>query len=79
MDVTFITANNSKKIYQDLAKIHSAIEPPTWSLLLAQSCRSRGYKCSIIDAIAENLSIEETYLKQQTNNHYLDCYSLFDE
>tara|TARA_A100001035_G_C27786978_1_gene504942 strand:+ start:3870 stop:5408 length:1539 start_codon:yes stop_codon:yes gene_type:complete len=79
MDVTFITANNSKKIYQDLAKTHSAIEPPTWSLLLAQSCRSRGYKCSIIDAIAENLSIEETYLKIKLLNPKLVVFTVYGQ
>ena len=28
--------------YQDLSKDFSAIETPTWSLLLAEACRSKG-------------------------------------
>ncbi len=59
LDVCFITPNNSKKIYQELSNNYSAIEPPTWSLLLAQSCRSIGFKVDIIDAVAENLDDED--------------------
>ena len=59
VDVCFVTANNSTKIYQSLSTDYAAIEPPTWSLLLAQSCRSIGYKVHIIDAVAENLSLDK--------------------
>jgi len=38
MDVVFINPNSSAKAYQDLALTYSAIEPPTWALLLAQAC-----------------------------------------
>ena len=53
IDILFITPNSSKKVYQDLAKDYSAIEPPTWSLLLAQSCRSKNHKVAILDSNAE--------------------------
>ena len=56
MDCLFITASSSKEAYQDLAHKYMAIEPPTWSLLLAESCRSKGYSVGILDALAENLS-----------------------
>ena len=39
-DVLFVSPNISSKIYQELANKYTAIEPPTWSLLLAESCRS---------------------------------------
>ena len=55
-DVSFLIASSSKKSYQKLSENYSAIEPPTWALLLAQSCRSIGYKVNILDANAENLS-----------------------
>ena len=35
IDVVFINPAASEEIYQDLHKDYSAIEPPTWSLLLA--------------------------------------------
>ena len=44
--------------YIKLSTKYSAIEPPTWALLLSQSCRSKGYSVSILDCLAENLSIE---------------------
>jgi len=59
IDVCFLIASSSKKSYQKLSETYSAIEPPTWALLLAQSCRSIGFKVSIIDANAENLQNEE--------------------
>ncbi len=56
LDVLFVNPGNHKKIYQDLAKDYSAIETPTWSLLLAESCRSVGYNVAILDAYAERLT-----------------------
>ena len=55
LDVVFIVPNNSKNIYQGLSTKYSAIETPTWALLLAQSCRSKNFKVSILDTNAENL------------------------
>ena len=40
LDVLFVSPGGSKLVYQGLANKISAIEPPTWALLLAQSCRS---------------------------------------
>jgi anaerobic magnesium-protoporphyrin IX monomethyl ester cyclase len=58
MDALFVTPDSSAKAYQDLAKTFSAIEPPTWSLLLAESCRAKGYDVGILDSDAERLSLE---------------------
>ena len=59
IDVCFLISSSAKKSYQQLSETYAAIEPPTWALLLAQSCRSVGFKVSIIDANAENLSDNE--------------------
>ena len=56
LDILFINPGNSKAIYQDLAKDYSAIETPTWALLLAQSMRSVGFSAGIFDVNAERLS-----------------------
>ena len=58
MDILFVTPDSSLKAYQGLAKVYSAIEPPTWSLLLAESCRSKGFEVGILDCDAERLSLE---------------------
>jgi anaerobic magnesium-protoporphyrin IX monomethyl ester cyclase len=59
LDVLFVNADSSLIAYQGLAAKFSAIEPPTWSLLLAESCRSKGFNAAILDCTAENLSHEE--------------------
>jgi len=59
LDLLLIEPNVSKEAYQALADEFSAIETPTWCLLLAQSCRSVGYKVAICDANAERLTDEQ--------------------
>lgn len=65
MDVLFINPDSSAKAYQDLAKVYSAIEPPTWSLLLAEACRSKGFSVGILDCDAERLSLSESISRIQ--------------
>jgi len=59
IDCCFLITSSSAKSYQILSKDYSAIEPPTWALLLAESTRSVGFNVKIIDANAENLKLEE--------------------
>ena len=61
LDALFISPGNTNKIYQELSKKYTTIEPPTWSLLLAESCRSIGHSVGILDINAENLSDEEVH------------------
>ena len=68
MDALFINPNSAQKAYQDLSKTFSAIEPPTWSLLLAESCRSIGFKVGIFDADAERLDLNKS-IQKITNLH----------
>ena len=49
IDALFIVPGNASGVYQALSEDYSAIETPTWTLLLAESCRSIGYKVGIID------------------------------
>lgn len=60
MDTLFVNPDSSAKAYQGLAKVYSAIEPPTWSLLLAESCRSKGFGVGILDCDAERLTLEQS-------------------
>jgi len=60
LDLLLIHPNASKKIYQDLSKNYSAIEPPIWVGLLANYARVvRGYSVRILDCEAEQLTSEE--------------------
>lgn len=57
LDVLFIHPDSSAQAYQGLAATYSAIEPPTWALLLAQSCRAKGFGAAILDCDAEKLAL----------------------
>ena len=57
--VVFVIPSVGKKAYQDLAKTHSAIETPTWALLLANSVRAKGYEPILLDYEADYKSDEE--------------------
>ena len=61
IDVIFISPGNTSTSYQDLSINYTTIEPPTWALLLAESCRSKNIKPAIIDINAEGLTDEQVY------------------
>lgn len=58
LDVLFVNADSSLEAYQGLAETYAAIEPPTWALLLAQSCRAKGFGAAILDCDAERLDLQ---------------------
>ncbi len=57
LDCCFIVAENSIKSYQKLSKEYSAIETPTWALLLAESMRSVKFNVSIDNRIKGATSV----------------------
>ncbi|MDH4469326.1 MAG: B12-binding domain-containing radical SAM protein [Bacteriovoracaceae bacterium] len=79
MDVLFVNPGNSSEVYQDLAKDYSAIEPPTWALLLAESCRSSGFKVGLVDANAEKLTSLETFNRVNLLNPRLVCFVVYGQ
>ncbi len=78
-DCCFLVTGNSSKTYQSLSKTYSAIEPPTWALLLAQSTRAFGFKVKIIDANAENLSEIEIYKRILDMSPKLICFVAYGQ
>ena len=79
MDVLFISPGNASGIYQDLAKDYAAVEPPTWALLLAQSCRSVGYSVGLIDINAEQLNNETVVDRVRIMNPRLICFVVYGQ
>jgi len=79
LDVLFVTPDASAAAYQDLSKDFSAIEPPTWSLLLAQSCRSKGYGAAILDCVAERLSDAQSLQRIREADPRLVCFVLYGQ
>jgi len=55
IDILFVHPGGSNIIYQELGDRFSAIEPPTWALLIAESCRQEGITVAILDCDAERL------------------------
>ena len=79
MDVVFINPNSSAKAYQDLALTYSAIEPPTWALLLAQACRSNNFEVSILDCDAERLSLQDSLQRIEELKPRLICFVVYGQ
>ena len=59
-DVVFINPGNAYGVYQELAKDYSAIEPPTWALLLANALRKKNYESIILDFDGEPKDIDQS-------------------
>ena len=58
-DLLLIHPGNQGGIYGPLAETLTAIEPPTWTRMIAGWLRDRGHKIAIIDQEAERLSPAE--------------------
>ena len=78
-DVVFIIPSNAAATYQGLSETYSAIEPPTWALLLAESVRSVGFKPLIIDALAENISDFEVVERVKSISPRLVCFVVYGQ
>ena len=79
VDVLFVVPNSSRAAYQDLSDVYSAIEPPTWALLLAESVRSKGFGVGILDTDAERLSLEESVRRVVSANARLLVFVVYGQ
>ena len=79
IDATFIVPNNAGGVYQGLSNKYSAIETPTWALLLAESCRSKKFKVDILDANAERLNDEECIERINKLKPRLLCFVVYGQ
>ena len=77
LDVLFINPGYHKAIYQDLEKDYSAIETPTWALLLAQSVRAVGFKPGIFDVSAERFSTSQAVQRIKETETRLLCFVVY--
>jgi anaerobic magnesium-protoporphyrin IX monomethyl ester cyclase len=79
LDVLFVEPNSSQEAYQELSHTFSAIETPTWSLLLAQSCRAKGFSVGILDCVAERLTAGESAMRIKDINPRLVCFVVYGQ
>ena len=79
LDVLFVNADSSALAYQELSKDFSAIEPPTWALLLAQACRSNGFGAAILDCGAERLSEDQAVQRIGEYKARMVCFAVYGQ
>ena len=79
LDLLIIEPDSSTEAYQALKDRYSAIEPPTWALLLAESCRSVGHTVQILDCVAEGLSDEKYVERIKTLKPRLILFTLYGQ
>ena len=79
LDILFVEPDSSASAYQDLSKLYSAIETPTWSLLLAQSCRTKGFGAAILDQNAERMSDVQAIQRIRDANPRIICFVLYGQ
>ncbi len=79
IDLLLINPGNSKAVYQDLSKDFAAIEPPTWALLLAESCRKKGFNVKILDVNAERINNQEALSKIKNINPRISVFVVYGQ
>lgn len=79
LDVLFVNPDSSFQAYQGLSTTYAAIEPPTWALLLAQSCRAKGFGVAILDCGAERLSIDDAVRRIGEADARLVCFVMYGQ
>lgn len=79
LDLLIVSPDSSAQAYQELAQEYSAVEPPTWALLLAQSCRAAGFGVAILDCEAERPSVEQALARIEEANARLVLFCVYGQ
>jgi anaerobic magnesium-protoporphyrin IX monomethyl ester cyclase len=79
LDILFVHPNASAKIYQELSIQHSAIEPPIWAAMLANSVRAAGHSTAIFDAEAERLDYVKAAERIRDYKARLICFVVYGQ
>ena len=79
IDILFIHPNASKIIYQDLSKDHSAIEPPIWAGMLANSVRSKNFSTNIIDCEVLRLDYNQSVNEIIYQKPKIACFVVYGQ
>lgn len=79
LDVLFVNPGNAMGVYQGLADDYAAIEPPTWSLLLAEAMRRQGHTVGILDINAERLGATEAVTRIELLQPRLLCLVVYGQ
>ena len=78
LDVLFVNPSSAKQAYQKLAETYAAIEPPTWSLLLAKSL-SISCKVDILDCDALRISDDKAVEEIEYLDPKIVCFVIYGQ
>lgn len=79
LDILLVHPNASNKIYQDLSKNLSSIEPPIWAGLIATYLINKGFNVYILDCEAEQITIEQSINKIKLYNPKVMCVVVYGQ
>ncbi len=79
LDILFIHPNASERIYQELSKEYSAIEPPIWAGMLTSHCLKKGFHADIIDCEALRLNDSAAAKQISTMNPKVACFVVYGQ
>ncbi len=71
LDLLLINPIAKKRVYQELSKDFSAVEPPFWAAIMAGYIRNKNFNVDILDANAENLDFIEVAKQVEKYNPQL--------
>ena len=79
IDVLLVTPPSREQVYQSLGSDLAAVEPPAWSLLIAEFLRRMGVEARVLDAEAEGYTHEETARKIVDADAVLTVYVIYGQ
>jgi len=79
LDILFIQANSSKKVYQDLSQDFAAIEPPIWAGMLANHCLVHDFSAEILDCEALRFDDARAIEQIQKFNPRVACVVVYGQ
>ena len=77
--ICFVIPDNSLGAYQSLSAKYSAIEPPTWALMLAESARSKGGSVTILDCLPMAIETKDIHNHIEAINPDIVCYVVYGQ
>ncbi len=77
LDLLLVTPPSKDRVFQELSKSFTAIEPPVWSTLMATFFRKRGYSVEILDAEADCLGYDDTAKRIVDRDACLTVFSVY--
>ena len=79
LDILFIHQNAAEKIYQELSKDFSAIEPPIWAGMLSSHCEKNGFSSEILDTEALHLTDQQAAETVGKFNPRVACFVVYGQ